>query len=42
MADNKEMFELLTKMYSEVQGVKSDINGRFDNLENRYYKSNAQ
>ena len=42
MADNNEMFELLTKMYSEVQGMKSDIkdmksdiNVRFDNLENK-------
>lgn len=36
MADNKEMFELLTKMYSEVQGIKSEFSGRFDNLENRF------
>lgn len=42
MANNNEMFELLTKMYSEVQGMKSDIkdmksdiNVRFDNLENK-------
>lgn len=42
VADNNEMFELLTKMYSEVQGMKSDIkdmksdiNVRFDNLENK-------
>jgi len=42
MADNNEMLELLTKMYSEVQGMKydiksmkSDINGRFDKLENK-------
>lgn len=27
MADNKEMFELLTKMYSEVQGIKSEVQG---------------
>lgn len=36
MADNDQMFELLTKMYSEVQGMKSDMNERFDNLENRF------
>lgn len=36
MSDNNEMFELLTKMYSEVQGMKSDINKRFDNLETRF------
>lgn len=42
MADNDQMFELLTKMYSEFQGMKSDINSmksdmneRFDNLEGR-------
>lgn len=42
VANNNEMFELLTKMYSEVQGMKSDIkdmksdiNVRFDNLENK-------
>ena len=35
-ADNDQMFELLTKMYSEVQGMKSDMNERFDNLENRF------
>jgi len=47
MADNKEAFELLTKMYSEVQGMKSefremksDINGRLDNLENTVGKTN--
>jgi len=44
MNDNNEMFDLLTKMYSEVQGIKSEvqemktsINGRFDGLE---YKVN--
>lgn len=36
MSDNNEMFDLLTKMYSEVQGIKSEINGRFDNLENKF------
>jgi chromosome segregation ATPase len=36
MADNNEMFELLTKMYSEVQGIKSDINGRLDNLDFKF------
>ncbi|WP_238918325.1 hypothetical protein [Clostridium sp. YIM B02555] len=25
MADNDQMFDLLTKMYSEVQGIKSDV-----------------
>lgn len=34
--DNDQMFDLLTKMYSEVQGMKSDMNERFDNLENRF------
>ena len=38
MADNNEMFELLTKMYSEVQGMKSDINGRLDNLDSKFDK----
>ena len=27
MVDTNEMFDLLTKMYSEVQGMKSDIKG---------------
>ena len=36
MADNNEMFELLAKMYSEVQSMKSDINERFDNFEIRF------
>lgn len=36
MADNDQMFDLLTKMYSEVQNMKSDMNQRFDNLENRF------
>ena len=47
MADNNEMFDLLTKMYSEVKGIKSDINGmksdingRFDNLEHKVDKTN--
>lgn len=34
--DNDQMFDLLTKMYSEFQGMKSDMNERFDNLENRF------
>jgi len=38
MADNNEMFDLLTKMYSEVQGMKSDINGRLDNLDSKFDK----
>lgn len=38
MAGNNEMFELLTKMYSEVQGMKSDINGRLDNLDSKFDK----
>ncbi|HEY5525794.1 MAG TPA: hypothetical protein VIK26_10740 [Clostridium sp.] len=40
MADNKEMLELLTKMYSEVQGMKSEFNRRFDNLEITANKTN--
>lgn len=47
MADNDQMFDLLTKMYSEVQGIKSDIsnmksevNERFDSLENVVRKTN--
>lgn len=38
MAENDQMFELLTKMYSEVQGMKSHMNERFDNLENKFDK----
>lgn len=33
MADDNQMFDLLTKVYSEVQGMKSEINGRLDNIE---------
>lgn len=36
MADNNEMFELLTKIYSEFQSMKSDVNERFDTLESRF------
>jgi predicted nuclease with TOPRIM domain len=36
MNDNNEMFDLLTKMYSEVQEMKTGINGRFDGLENKF------
>ena len=36
MADNNEMFDLLSKMYVEVQGMKSDINGRLDNLDSKF------
>ena len=36
VADNNEMFELLTKMYSEFQSMKSDVNERFDTLETRF------
>jgi len=35
MADSNEMFDLLTKMYSEVQGMKYEFNERFDSLENK-------
>ena len=35
MADNNEMFELLTKIYSEFQSMKSDVNERFDTLEGK-------
>ena len=35
MADNNEIFDLLTKMYSEMQEMKSDFGSRFDKLENR-------
>lgn len=47
MTENNEMFDLLTKMYSEVQGIKSDINGmksyinvRLDNIELKVDKTN--
>ena len=35
MADNNEIFDLLTKMYSEMQEMKFDFNNRFDNLGNK-------
>lgn len=35
MADNNEIFDLLTKMYSEMQEMKSNFNNKFDKLENR-------
>ena len=40
MTDNNEIFDLLTKMYSEVQEMKLGINGRLDNLENEVRKTN--
>ena len=36
MADSNEMFDLLTKMYSEVQGMKYEFNERFDSLEHKF------
>ena len=38
MADSNEMFDLLTKMYSEVQGMKCEFAERFDSLENKVDK----
>ncbi len=34
--ENDKTFELLTKMYSEMNGKFDAINNRFDNLENRF------
>ena len=50
MADNNEIFDLLSKMYSdltnkindihsEMQGMKSDFNNRFDSLEKQVDKN---
>lgn len=36
--DNDQMFDLLTKMYAEVQGVKSDINSMKSNISERFDK----
>ena len=33
--NNNDLFELMTKMYNEIQGMKQDINKRFDGMENR-------
>lgn len=38
MDNNAEMFELLTKMYSEMQEFKNNIEGKFDKLEGRFDK----
>ena len=39
MADNNEIFDLLTKMYSEMQEMKNDFNNRFDGLEKQVSKN---
>ncbi|EHI99386.1 hypothetical protein CDLVIII_2787 [Clostridium sp. DL-VIII] len=36
MDDNNEVFELLNKMYSEIQGIKSDFSVRLDKIESRF------
>lgn len=35
MDKSNELFELMTKMYSEMQEMKGEINNHFDGIENR-------
>jgi len=42
MADNNEIFELMTKVYSEMQSGFSNINKRLDSLENRMKNVESQ
>ncbi|CAG9703665.1 hypothetical protein [Clostridium neonatale] len=39
--NNNDLFELMTKMYSEMQEMKGEFNNKFDKLEKEVTKTNA-
>lgn len=39
MGNNNELFELISKMYSEIQTMRSEVNEKFDNLEKQVNKN---
>ncbi len=39
--NNNDLFELMTKMYSEIQEMKGEFNNRFDKIEKEIVKTNT-